>query len=212
MPAHRAAELRTFLLREWRKRIPCGWVRVLDDLQPHTTALEALVELRVRSEQAILLALGRGEMDRDRAIDLYVFETGAFSASAVGGQKHRLVLAPGMRQLAKDLREGQLREEAAAGAAGGPGAQGAAVTAPGVEWIGPGDIPSTSGAEAGGHVPKALQGPPPVPRRARLPRGYRRRTTTRDGALPLGPDTGYAAVPPPEGPAARAAVVEAPDN
>lgn len=154
VPAYRADELRLVLLEEWRACVPCGWVRVLDDLLRRARALEALVELRVRSEQAVLIALGHGEVDVRRAFVVYALETGASSDSAVGGQKHRLVLAPGMRKLAKDIREGRLHAEAAVGDGaaavdGAPGAQGAAGTAPQPEGMGQaGAIPSTSGAQA----------------------------------------------------------------
>jgi hypothetical protein len=165
VPAHRADELRLLLVKEWRQRVPCGWVRVLNDLPHRCTALEALVELRVRSEQAILLALGRSEVNRERAITLYTIEMGAFSGSDVGGQKHRLVLAPGMRKLAKDIREGRLRLAAAVGdgtegadRAASPGAQGEAGTAPAIEGMGAaGGIPSNNGIEAGS--PSAASAP-----------------------------------------------------
>lgn len=157
VPLHRAGELRTLLLKAWRTRVPCGWARMLDDLPQRCTALEALVELRVRSEQAVLLALGTGRVELGRAIDLYAVETGAFSGSDIGGQLQRLVLAPGMRTLAKDIREGRQPLEAAVGdgsggggIAAGPGAQGGAGTAPTTGGMGTaGAIPSNRPTEPG---------------------------------------------------------------
>lgn len=175
VPAHRADALRSLLPRAWRTRVPCGWARVLDDLPQRCTALEALVELRVRSEQAILLALGSGQVELGRAIDLYAVETGAFSGSDIGGQLQRLVLAPGMRKLAKDIREGRQPLAAAvgdggggAGTGGGLGAQGGAGTVPTTGGMGtagaiPSNRPTVPGTPCAAGTPGAPAGPAPGP-------------------------------------------------
>lgn len=189
VPAHRTDELRSLLLRAWRRCVPVGWTRAVDDLPCRATALEALVELRVRSEQAVLLALGRGEVSRDQAINFYAAETGVFSGTSVGGQRQRLVVAPGMRAFAKELAEGRraLAMAAGDGADGvqGPEPQGAAVTRPGVAGMGPGGacaFPLTGGGAPCGpsaagapEVPAGRQGPapaaPPAPLDPRTPAG-----------------------------------------
>lgn len=187
LPAHRGGELRSALLGAWRRCVPVGWAREVDDLPCRAMALEALVELRVHSEQAILVALGRGEVARDPAISAYAAQTGVFSGTSVGGQRQRLVVAHGMRALARDLAEGRraLAMAAGDGAEGpqGPEPQGTPGTGPGIAGKGSGGTcafpvtggvarcgPSAAGApgvSAGrqGRAPATPPGPldPPTP-------------------------------------------------
>ncbi len=160
VPSHHAQSLRDLLLREWRRHVACGWVRPVDDLPAQPTALEALVELRVRSEQAILLAAGRGEVELERAVGLYAVEIGAFSGSAVGGRLHRLVMAPGMRALARDIAARRQRVAQAVGDARGaeyPGSGGEEASEP--------PVPATAGKGPEHVSPFPLSGPavPPGP-------------------------------------------------
>ena len=173
VPFHRADDLHDLLLREWRHHVPCGWVRTVDDLPAQPTALEALVELRIRSEQAILLTVGRGEVELDRAVGLYAAETGAFSGSDVGGQRQRLVVAPGMRALAQEIAAGRPRmgmavgdgigatSAARAGAAGGS-------PIPSISDTDPSSVhfPLSSGAVSGESSPPGAGGAPAAPRAA----------------------------------------------
>ncbi len=180
VPRHRADELRALLLHEWRRRVPCGWVRTLDDLPAQSTALEAMVELRVRSEQAILLALGSGEVEQDQAINLYAAETGVFSGTNLGGQRQRLVVAPGMRTLAQDLAAGRQPlaqavgdDSGGASTPGGPVPQGTAGAAPAIRGMGSsgadpfplsqGAVPCIASGAGPAGVSPGDGGAPPVP-------------------------------------------------
>ena len=177
VPFHRAGDLRDLLLREWRRHVACGWLRTVDDLPPQPTALEALVELRVRSEQSILLALGRDEVELDRAVSLYATETGALSGSNIGGQRQRLVMAPGMRRLADEIAEKGRPLAAAVGdetgwarfAAVRAAAGASQAPSPPTPGKGPGGVhpfPLLSGAVPGEPSPPGPGGVPAAPRAA----------------------------------------------
>ena len=192
VPFHRAGDLRDLLLREWRRHVACGWLRTVDDLPPQPTALEALVELRVRSEQSILLSLGRGEVDMDRAVRLYAAETGAFSGSDVGGQRQRLVMAPGMRALAQEIAAGRQQMVMAVGDARGGAPGPGSPAADGTE----GPAPAIAGRGPSSVNPFPLSGPavPRGPSPARLPGGSAG-SAGPGQATPTGDDEGWVPCP-----------------
>lgn len=104
VPAERADALAGVLLTAWRRRrVPCGWLRRVDDLPPQASALEALGELRVRSEQALALAVADGHLAPVLGARWLAEETAA--GTRRGGQPQRLVLGPGMRVLAQQRRQ-----------------------------------------------------------------------------------------------------------
>ncbi len=140
VPVAQAEQAERVLLREWRKRVPCGWAARLDDLPHECTALEALVELRVRSEQALpLLAAAQGVLLPD-AVRLYARETGIDSDSERGGQLHRIVIGSGLRSLRRDLQKKAKLAEARAAGAEGLAMQGGAGEEDGIsESVGAGD-------------------------------------------------------------------------
>jgi|GEM_PF-2291801 len=116
VPASEVEQAERVLAREWRKRVLCGWVARVEDLPHEPSALEALIELRVRSEQALPLLVAAEQISLAKAVGWYALETGANSGSHRGGQMHRIVVGPGLRRLKADLEGGEWLQTQAVGA------------------------------------------------------------------------------------------------
>ena len=154
VPADRADAIAGTLLVAWRRRMPFGWLRRVDDLPPQTTALEALTELRVRSEQALPLLVFSSRLDPAHGARLLAEELGG----GRGGCPQRLVVAPALRALARERRAQPWGEEELPLAAGGsPGLAGSASAAAQAHGVGGQDAPNR-GMEVLRTVPIPLSG------------------------------------------------------
>lgn len=93
------------LLREWRKRVPFGWLRTDDDLADDCDPFEALVEARARSEQAVALLVVEGEITAETGAAWLSIEIGADTGSAMGGQRRRLVCTKALRKFRRQHKQ-----------------------------------------------------------------------------------------------------------
>lgn len=94
------------ILREWRRRVPCGWVYGDDLPWENATAEEAVVEVAVRSEQSVALLLAVGKVDTATAVKWYAHEIGADQCKAQSPGARRQVVSAELqvlRRLAKAL-------------------------------------------------------------------------------------------------------------
>jgi hypothetical protein len=176
---------RAVLLREWRALVPCGWIAPVDDLPNRPSAMEAFVELRVRSEQALPLLVAAGDLSPEQGARWLMEEIGANGIRALGHGPQRLIASPGVQALRRDLRVGHVRavaagEETAAMARGST--YGPAEAAPNVHAHGPQAIPPRAAA-CGRRTYAAGLGAAPNARSA---------TSTSDNAAHRGPAPQFA--------------------
>jgi hypothetical protein len=144
------------------------------DLPGQPSAMEALVELRTRSEQALPRLVAEGEISAEQGLEWLAVEIGAAAGRALGRGPQRLVMSPGMRTFDRSPAVAVLA--AAGGEAGGQAAEYDGTDGPGADSASSSSKPSEAhegpatgsaqgskgdGAEAGdGAAPGPMACPP----------------------------------------------------